>query len=382
MGRAPLLAAVVAAVLAAVPAGAAAQAPGVPDASALAAAVGAAYQRHHFGAAIYGVWRDGQEVTVGAVGRSEPGVPASTDMHFRIGNTAESFLTTLLVRYAEQGRLRLDDPLSKWMPSFPRSGRVTLDMLAHSTSGYADYVTSNAFSNAFDADPFHTWTPNEVLSIAKRLKPKFAPGRSWGFSDTNFVLLAQVLERVDGRPIADQFRAELFDPLGMTETSRSPLAPLPSPVLHVHTTERGVYEDSTFWSPSFVPGAGDSSSDLRDLGRWAEAMGTGSLLSPASHALQTGPALAGVGPFTKTEYYGMGLAVFKGWILVNPLINDYSGIVAYHVPTHTAVVVEATLGKTNPPINAYGTVVFKDLAKLLTPGDVPSLPAAPRKTTR
>src|SRR3954451_14077782 len=102
------------------PAAAPAQSP-EPDAAALAAAVGSAYQRHHFGAAIYGVWRDGREVTVGAVGRSQPGVPATTDMHFRIGNTAESFLSTLLVRYAEQGRLRLDDPLSKLMPSFPRS---------------------------------------------------------------------------------------------------------------------------------------------------------------------------------------------------------------------------------------------------------------------
>ena len=353
-----------------------------PDAAALDAAVGASYQRHHFGAAIYGVWRDGREVTVGAVGRSQPGVPATTDMHFRIGNTAESFLSTLLVRYAEQGRLRLDDPLSKWMPSFPRSRQVTLDMLAHSTSGYADFVTSNAFSDAFDADPFHTWTPTEVLAIAKRLKPVFAPGRSWAFSDTNFVLLAQVLVRVDGRPIADQFRDEIFGPLGMSATLSSPLAPLPSPVLHAHTTERGVYEDSTFWSPSFVPGGGDAASDIHDMGRWADAMGTGRLLSPASFAQQTGPELAGVGPFTKTQYYAMGLLVANGWILVNPLDNDYSGIVAYHAATRTSVAAFATLGRRTPAINAYGTVVFKALAKLLTPGSVPPLPAAPRPTTR
>jgi D-alanyl-D-alanine carboxypeptidase len=95
-------------------------------------------------ATLFGVWIGGRKLVTGAYGEALPGVPATTADHFRIGNITESITTTLLLQFVDQGRMRLDDPLSKWLPSLPGAGQVTLGMLASSTSGYADYVTSPA----------------------------------------------------------------------------------------------------------------------------------------------------------------------------------------------------------------------------------------------
>jgi D-alanyl-D-alanine carboxypeptidase len=75
-------------------------------------------------------------------------------MYFRNGNVAIAYLTTILLRLQDRGRLSADDKLSNWFPGLPEANRITLRMLANSTSGYSDYVRSDAFSTALDADPF------------------------------------------------------------------------------------------------------------------------------------------------------------------------------------------------------------------------------------
>ena len=102
-------------------------------------------------ATLFGVWKDGRRLASGAFGESRPGVPATRADHFRIGNTGESIIVTLLLQLVDDGRLSLDDPLSNWLPNLPGAQQVTLGMLARSTSGYADFVTNPEFEDAFNA---------------------------------------------------------------------------------------------------------------------------------------------------------------------------------------------------------------------------------------
>ena len=194
-------------------------------------------------------------------------------------------LTTVFLRLVDQGVLSLDDHVAKWFPQFPRADKVTLRMLASSTSGYADFVTSKEFNTRFEADPFQFWTPEEVLDIVRKLPKVFPPGTSWAFSDTNFVLLGHVIVKATGRSYEDLLQSNVLDRLGMDDTTYTTTTAIPEPTLHAYSNERGVYEETTYWSPTWATYAATATSTLDDMARFSQALGTGSLLSKGSHEL-------------------------------------------------------------------------------------------------
>ena len=174
--------------------------------------------RYGSNAILYGAWVGDKPLAVGAVGNALPGVRAAPDQHVRIGVGAEWFLGTLLLRMADQGKVRVDDPVAKWYPHLPNASTVTLQMLANNTSGYNDFVNTPAFSDAFARDPFRSWKPSTLIAIAMSKPPLFAPGTSWAFSDTNATILGQILQRVGGKPLGVLYQENLFSRLGMTQT--------------------------------------------------------------------------------------------------------------------------------------------------------------------
>jgi D-alanyl-D-alanine carboxypeptidase len=334
--------------------------------------------RYPLRSTLFGVWIGGRRLVSGALGESRPGVPATSSDHFRIGNTTESLTATLLLQLVDEGRLRLDDPLSKWFPSLPGAQQVTLGMLARSTSGYADYVTTKRFETLFNANPFRRWRVPELLSLGFSRPPLFAPGTSWAFSDTNFVLLGEVLRRVGGMSMDRLLRRRILNRLGLRQTAMRSDPYIPAPVMHGYSRRRGRYVDSSSWSPSWARYTGNMTSTLGDMGRWARALGTGSLLSARSHALQVGPQNVGLGPLTANAYYGMGVGVSNSWIATNPQLLGYNGVVGYLPSKRIAIVVFTTQGPKGKPSVAYASAVFNRIGALLTPKQPPHLAVCPR----
>ena len=136
----------------------------------------------------------------------------------------------------DAGKLSLDDPVSKWLPWLPDAKRVTLRMLASSTSGYADYVTNPKFEKALHADPFRLWRPAEIIRLGVSQPSLFQPGTSWAFSDTNFMILGDVLTKAGREPLGTQIRKQILDRLGMDQTTMAytPAVPAPSPRSWLH----------------------------------------------------------------------------------------------------------------------------------------------------
>jgi CubicO group peptidase (beta-lactamase class C family) len=329
---------------------------------------------------VYGVWKNGKPLITGAVGQEVPGLRASKAMHFRIGNVMEAFTTTLLLRLADQHKVRLSDRVSRWFPNLPRASQVTLHMLATSTSGYADYVTSSWFRQAFEGDPFRHFNTMSLIRLGTGLPAVFSPpGSSWAFSDTNFLLLGAILQKITHRPLRQALRQQILRPLGLHKTLVPTSANIPAPVMHAYSGERGHYEETTFWNPSWVSLNGSMISSLDDMGKWAKVLGTGSLLSRRSHRLQVGPENVGLGPLKRFFYYGMGVIVSKGWVITNPQLVGYSGTVSYFRPKKLAVVVFSTVGRRGDVVVQYSTQALKRIARILTPGSVPPLQAEPRK---
>src|SRR5215204_4431814 len=135
------------------------------DAGAIVALARDIMDKQDVKAVIVRVTIDGQEIVTEALGESMTGVPATTDMHFRNGAVAISYVSTLLLRLVDQQVVTLDDTIDAWLPDLPDADVVTLRMLANMTAGYPDYVPNAEFQQAFYADPFRQWTPDELIAF-------------------------------------------------------------------------------------------------------------------------------------------------------------------------------------------------------------------------
>ena len=311
------------------------------------------------------------------VGESQPGVPAIPAMHFRAGSVGIAYLGTVLLQLVDEHKVALDVPVSRWLPDLPHADRITLRMLGDSTSGLHDHVTDPVFIEKLYADPYRQWTPQELVGISTSHPLWYAPGTDWSYSHADFVLLGAALEKITGTPLDRQLRERVLDPLDLTNTRNSFTPAIPPPVLHAHDDERGTYQDSTSWNPSWTTAPGAVlTSDICDLARSAQAIGSGELLSRRAHGLQLDPGTVGLGhttatcpdtvclPQTEGLHFGLGVIVKNGWVLQNPSFFGYAAVQAYQPDQHLAIAVSTTVGPSAPSGNTAQTVTERIAAAL------------------
>ncbi len=322
---------------------------------------------------------DGHDVVTSALGESMTGVPADPAMHFRNGNIAISYMGTALMRLVDQGRVRLDDPVSRWLPHIPHGRGITLRMLANSTTGLRDYVPDPGFQKAVTANPFRQWTPDELVSISTSQEPWYAPGTNWSYSHANFVLLGEALEKITHTRLDRLLEREVLGPLGLHETRNSFTPEIPEPALHAFTADRGTYEESTYWNPSWTtaPGAVETT-DICDLARSASGIGSGELLSRPAYEEFLNPGTVGLGHATATcpatvclaqteeTHYGMGVVVLNDWVSQHPLFFGYSASMAYLPSERLAIAVSTTQNPGSVDGHTAHTIVQR-IAAALTP---------------
>lgn len=142
------------------------------------------------------------------------------DERFRIGSITKTFVAALVLRLAEDGKLRLDDPVERWLPGLiPGGGAITVRHLLSHTAGLFDYVEDARVLR----DPERRWRPRELISIAIAHPPERSPpGRSFAYSSTNYLVLGLIAEKAGGAPLGRQLRERLFVPLGLRRTSFVP----------------------------------------------------------------------------------------------------------------------------------------------------------------
>lgn len=330
------------------------------------ALVDAAMEQYHLKAAIVRVLSDGEEVVTIARGESMGGVPATPEMHFRNGAIAITYMPTALLILVDRGVVSLDDPVATWLPDLPDADKATLRMLANMTAGYTDYVTTDAFSVANAVDPFRQWTPEEIIAIGLDVGRFFAPGESWAYSHTDYVILGLAMEQISGEPLDKVLRDLVLDPLGLVDTASFSTPEIPEPVLHAFTSERKsllnippeerFYEESTFWDPSWTIARGAiQTTNIVDLAASATAVGEGVLLSPASHRELTSRSLAGFGAPTDgcatcmtlsdEAPYGLGIWVLGDWLAQIPAFGGYAAFMGYLAARKLAIAVAVTVNE-------------------------------------
>ncbi len=313
---------------------------------------------------VVGVWKGQNEVLTLALGESMSMVPSTKDMHIRIGGVTETFQGTLLMMLVEQGHLKLDDKISKWLPDLLSADEVTVEMLIKNTAGYKDYVLNDAFVNLITNQPFREITREEIIEYSVGDgKMNFPPGTKQAYSHTEFTILGEVMERATEKTMKQLYEENIFKPMGLKNTGYISTPELPLPVMHVFSKDRGVYEDATYWNPSWTGESGSLYSNLADLGRWGYIFGKGQLISPESFENLVG-RYENYG--REDLYFASGFVVANGWYLQNPSFNGYSGAFGFQPDGDYTVVVYSSISEDSPE----GTVAFniyKELIKIVTP---------------
>ena len=328
----------------------------------ISAIVEDALATYHLKAAIARVVVNGDEIATVARGESMNGVPATTEMHFRNGAVAISYISTALLVLVDRGVVKLDDMLDTWLPDLPDADKVTLKMLANLTAGYTDYVNTPGFLESNYLNAFRSWTPQEIIEVSLKAGRSFAPGENWAYSHTDYVILGLALEKISGKPLADLLRELVLDPLGLVNTQSWDTPFIPWPVLHSYSSERKetlqipdsvpFYEESTYWDPSWTIAHGAiQTTNIYDLTASAAGIGEGVLLSPASYAAQMSRDLVGFGhteegcdtcrALTEHATYGLGIWLVGGWQIQNPLFAGFGSTMAY-LPTRKLAIAAST----------------------------------------
>jgi CubicO group peptidase (beta-lactamase class C family) len=321
-------------------------------------------EENHVKALIAGIWKGDREILTIALGESMTTVSASIDMHIRIGGVSELFLGTLLMILADEGKINLNDKISNWLPDLLEAEKVTPGMLIKNTAGYKDYVLNNEFIELFTKEPFRNFSSEEIIAYSTNGgELNFPPGTDQRYSHTEFTILGEVITRATGKTMPELYDEYIFRPLGLEQTGYNIDQELPSPVLHAYSSVRGIYEDATYWNPSWTGESGPLFSTVHDLWKWSQAFGKGTLLSPGSFKEMVSPPDVSV---NADPYFASGFIVSNGWYMQNPSFNGYSGAFGYLPSKDLTIIVYSTQSE-DPDSGAKAFPMFKELVKMITP---------------
>jgi CubicO group peptidase (beta-lactamase class C family) len=205
-------------------------------------------------------------------------IAATPSTRFRIGSVTKQFTAAAILKLAEEGKLSIDSPLATYFPDYPNGEKITLRELLNQTSGLHNYTAHPDFM----ARVVHPIAPADLVAWFRDDPPDFPPGDQWEYSNTNYLLLGQIVEKVSGQSLADFLKTRFFDPLGLHDTGVWVNANPPAPAAKGYAYAQGRLVPALDWDMSWAGGAGALYSTTDDLWRWTEALQEGRVLSPAS----------------------------------------------------------------------------------------------------
>ncbi|MEM7253301.1 MAG: serine hydrolase domain-containing protein [Pseudomonadota bacterium] len=282
-------------------------------------------------------------LSLGTVDVDAAEAPRASDA-MRIGSIAKLFTGTVVLQLADEGRLAVDDPVSRYVTGVPHGDKITLRMLGNHTSGLFNSIADRAFRARINRDPSARTSRSEILRTSFSRPVRLPPGQRFTYSNTNTTLLAMVAEKVTGQSIASLITTRILEPLGATGTEPPGAGLAPPPAVRGYrfgerrnAVEYGkVFFDATHFSASWGDAAGDMNSTLDDLMRLARPLVSGRLLTDRgrdelTRFVETGASFR----------YGFCLSDYDGALGHAGDVPGFSSFVAW-LPRRDAVVVVLT----------------------------------------
>jgi D-alanyl-D-alanine carboxypeptidase len=155
-----------------------------------------------------------------ASGTTERGgtTPVPVDAQFRVASITKMFVATVVLQLVQEGRIRLDDLLTSYLPEFRQANGASIRQLLNHTSGIPDYERVEGLNEDVVAHRDRRWSTQELLHLISGVRPEFLPGTDTSYSNTDYLLLGSVIERVTGSTWPSQVRRRILDPLGLRRT--------------------------------------------------------------------------------------------------------------------------------------------------------------------
>ncbi len=250
--------------------------------------------------------------------------PVPWNARFRIGSYTKPFVAATVLQLVGEGRLSLDTTVEELLPGVVRGNgndgrRITVRQLLQHTSGLPNY-NQDLTLEGFQRHRFDTVTPQQVVGLAMRHQPDFAPGTAWSYSNTGYMLAGMIIEAASGRTWQEEVRRRIVRPLNLTQTvlpgTRDDIPRphaigyqrFPGPGATPEDPKYGEAIDVTLLNPSLAGAAGDMISTTRDGQRFLRALIGGKLLRPAELSeMQTTVPTEGLESVVPGARYGLGL---------------------------------------------------------------------------
>ena len=299
-------------------------------------------QQHGVPGALAGAWIEGDGSWVARGGRAniESGeVPQAADK-VRIGSITRTFVATVILQLVEEGKLSLDDRLSKWEQRVPGSENITVRMLLNNTSGLFSYTDAPEFWGRLFSEPTKAWTPGELVDIAVAHPPVFAPGEGYRNSGTDYILLGMILEKVSGGKASREIKKRVCDRLELQNTYLPEKPDLPAPRMNGYmpdpsSPDRGSSDliNITTLTP-YAWTDGGMVSTIDDLKVWAKANAEGELISATMQKERLALVPSG------DPQYGLGIVVTaSGYLGHSGALPGYNCSMYYHPRQKITVIV-------------------------------------------
>jgi D-alanyl-D-alanine carboxypeptidase len=235
------------------------------------------------------------------------------------GSTGKTFAAAMALQLVKDGKLSLDDKIEKyfgkepWFTRVSNAKDITVRQLMNHTSGLVRYEFKKEFTDFLTAHPYKVWTPEDRLAYLFDAPAPFEAGKGWEYSDTNYIVLGMIIEKITGKKFYDEARKRYIKPLKLADTIAQE-GPVMKGVVQGYAGPNNPFggKDAMIESGKFIVNpqlewtGGGWASTGHDLARWAKALYEGKAIDPAMAALMVDGVPAKLGPNVK---YGLGAII-------------------------------------------------------------------------
>jgi CubicO group peptidase (beta-lactamase class C family) len=283
--------------------------------------------------------------------------PATLDTKFRIGSITKQFTASAILKLQEEGKISVDDKLSKFFPDFPRGNEVTIHHLLTHTSGIHSYTGKADFIDKV----LKPVTNEELLAYFKNDPYDFNPGEQYQYNNSGYFLLGYIIEKVSGKSYAQYLDETFFKPLGMKNTGIHASTLKLTQEAIGHGQEGDKFKTALNWDMSWAGGAGAIYSTVGDLFTWNEAVFGGKVLQEKSlKAAHTSVVLNnGKIPDQGKYGYGWGMSEYRETAVIGHS-GGLHGFISQlaRFPAHQMTV--AILTNISPPVSELNPSVIAE----------------------
>jgi len=324
--------------------------------------VRAALRNNHVPGVAIGVLVDGNLVfqAVYGMANDETQTPITTNTHFEIGSMTKQFTAAAILQLKEQGKLKLSDPLGKYVPEYALGKNITIEELLWQVSGIPDYLNDVPMQNVIQIIIRHPEGGlNNELDVIKGMPLSFAPGTQWRYSNTNYLLLGTIIERVSQMQWEQYIRRNIFARAGMTQSEFIGDEPQISDMAAGYTNSNGATVNALSFPAGWAGAAGGIVSTVEDIAKWDQAFFSGQIVPMGDVTLATSVHRLPSGE--RTQYgFGWRIDAVDGVTRIHHAgqTAGFESDNQYFPSLHQTIIV---LMNSHTGIEALGTAIFEAL---------------------